>query len=197
MRNTITTPLAAALLIGLSATGAAAQEGRMHRHGADSTPDAMMCPMMGGMTMGGMMGPGMMPGMTGHGETGHAMMGGGTGMMMPGGPGPAMLLRMREPLGLAEEQVRQLEQIQESRSGAMQERMRATMEAHREALALLPDVEGYERALQTAADAMVDAHVEMIRAASEAGDVLTSEQRAELERLQHTMQQMMGAPAPR
>jgi Spy/CpxP family protein refolding chaperone len=146
---------------------------------------------MGGMMqmmqmMGeGMMGPGMME-----------MMGQGMGMMATGGPGPAMILRMGDALDLTDEQRSRLQTIQGEFSSSVQPLMAATMEAHQEAASALeggsPDFDAYERALRQAADQMVEAHVAMARAAAAARDVLTEEQRQQLQASMQMMRGMMG-----
>jgi VIT1/CCC1 family predicted Fe2+/Mn2+ transporter len=68
--------------------------------------------------------------------------------------------------------------------------------AHESAAAALegesPDFEAYERALSRGAEQMVLAHVAMARAATEACDVLTDEQRERLRGGAQMMQGMMG-----
>jgi Spy/CpxP family protein refolding chaperone len=53
-----------------------------------------------------------------------------------------------------------------------------------------PDWEAYEESLRAAADIMVQTHLAMARAAKEARDVLTAEQREELEA--HGLETMRG-----
>jgi len=146
---------------------------------------AMMQMMGQGMMGGGMMGPEMM-----------SMMGQGMGMMATGGPGPAMILRMGGALNLTDEQRSQLEAIQTEYSDAIEPLMAGAMEAHQNAAAALegdsPDIEAYGRALREGADLMVEAHVAMARAAAEARDVLTEEQREGLQGGMQMMQGMMG-----
>jgi Spy/CpxP family protein refolding chaperone len=63
--------------------------------------------------------------------------------------------------------------------------MEAAMEAHRTAASILetetPDLTAYATALNQAADHMVMAHVTMTRTALEARDLLTPEQREQLD----------------
>ncbi len=54
------------------------------------------------------------------------------------------------------------------------------------------DFVAYERALREAADQMVRAHVAMARAAAEGGDVLTEEQRQQLQGSIKMMRGVMG-----
>lgn len=121
-----------------------------------------------------------------HGHEGHGdQQRHGMGMMgehcmkMMGGPPPAMLLQHQEELGLSADQVRRIEQIQTEAAGASH--MGAVMAAHREAAELLhadrPDFAAYEAKLRAAADHMIQAHTQMARAAVQARDVLTPEQR--------------------
>jgi Spy/CpxP family protein refolding chaperone len=145
-----------------------------------------MMQMMGqGMMGGGMMGPEMM-----------SMMGQGMGVMTTGGPGPSMILRMGDALNLTDEQRSQLDAIQTEFTDSVEPLMAGAREAHQNAAAALdgdsPDLEAYERALREAADGMVEAHVAMARAAAEARDVLTDEQREGLEGGMQMMQGMMG-----
>jgi len=145
-----------------------------------------MMQMMGqGMMGGGMMGPEMM-----------GMMGQGMGMMATGGPGPAMILRMGDALNLTDEQRSRLEAIQTEYSDSVEPLMSGAREAHQNAAAALegdsPDIEAYDRALREGADQMVQAHVAMARAAAEARDVLTEEQREGLDGGMQMMQGMMG-----
>lgn len=166
-----------AALIALGCVPAQAQmHSMMHGQDADSMPSMEMA---GGMMMGGMMGQGMM-------ESGMMrMMGQGMGMMATGGPGPGALLRMRDALDLTDDQVRALESIRAELQSEMQGRMAAMMPAHKAASAALgggpPDWGAYEDNLRAAADVLVRAHVTMARAAREARDVLTADQRDVLE----------------
>ncbi|NIT86058.1 MAG: periplasmic heavy metal sensor [Gemmatimonadetes bacterium] len=170
----------------LAATGLTAQMPGMHRPPSDTVP-GMMGP---GMMMGGMMGQGMM----GAGMT--RMM--GMGMMATGGPGPTMLLRMRDALELTDDQVSRLEAIREDHSGDHRAAMGSAISAHRRAAEALhgasPDFQAYEDALGEAADHMVRAHVTMARASVQAREVLTAEQRERLHSGMRMMQEMMGEP---
>jgi Spy/CpxP family protein refolding chaperone len=125
----------------------------------------------------------------------------GMGMMaehckeMMGGLPPAMVLQHREQLGLTPDQVRRIEAIQARTGGG---HMQAVMAAHREAAEILqadrPDFSAYEAKLREATGHMVQAHVEMARATVETRTILTAEQRARLERMDHRgmMGGMMG-----
>jgi Spy/CpxP family protein refolding chaperone len=108
----------------------------------------------------------------------------GLGLVVTGGAGPTMLLSMQEALSLTDDQKTQLELIQAEYSKAAQLHMPGMLAAHDDLRAALegdsPDIGAYERALQDGADRMVQAHVAMARAAVEAGNVLSDEQRAQL-----------------
>lgn len=154
-----------------------------HRGMGQQQPGQMM-PGMG--MMSGMMGAGMMDqGML-------QMMGQGMGLMATGGPGPTLILRMRDVLDLSDEQVRDLEEIQDRSQG--QSMSESVMQAHTRAQQALagddPDFDAYESALRDAMDDMMQMHVEMGRATVEAKEVLTEEQRLRLEEIGHGM--MMG-----
>lgn len=180
-------------LLFLGATAADAQmHPMMHDQVADTTPSMEMARgmMMGGMMGSGMMGSGMM-----------RMMGRGMGMMATGGPGPTALLRMRDALELTDEQVSVLESMGADLQAQMRGRMTAMMTAHQAAAAALdsetPDWQAYEGNLETAADIMVRTHVMMARAALDARDVLTPEQREALDaRGMEMMQGMMHGMGP-
>ena len=117
----------------------------------------------------------------------------GVGIVVTGGPGPAMILSMGEAVNLTDDQRAQLEAIQAEYSEAAQPHMPGMIAAHQDVRAALegdsPDFGAYEHALQEAADLMVQAHVAMARAAEEARNVLTDEQ---LERLGSGMPMMYG-----
>lgn len=177
-----TATVCAVLALALASPAVSAQNQEMPRPPSDGMRG------QGGMMqrMGqGMMGGGMMQ-----------MMMGGMGMMGTGGPGPGMILRMGDALGLTDEQRAELEAIQEEYQETVAPMMSSMMEIHRDAAERLtgdsPDFDAYEGALREAADAMVEAHVAMARAASEARAVLTDEQRAQLQRGMQMMQGMMG-----
>lgn len=172
-------PLFLALLLTAPAD---AQHGGMGQQ-----QSGQMMPGMG--MMSGMMGAGMM-------DQHMQMMRQGMGMMATGGPGPTLILRMRDVLALSNEQVGDLEEIRDrSQSESMSE---TVMQAHRRAQQALagddPDFDAYESALRDAMDDMVEMHVEMARATAEAKEVLTEEQRTRLEEIGHGMMgnMMMG-----
>lgn len=146
-----------------------------------------MMQMMGqGMSGAGMMGPGMM-----------GMMDRGMGMMATGGPGPATILGMGDALALDEDQKTRLEAIEADYRSTVQPLMSQAMEAQGRAASALdgdpPDFDAYEDALHAATDPMIEAHAAMARAAFEAREVLTEEQRDKLAGGMQSMQGMMGA----
>jgi hypothetical protein len=167
--------VAAVLLLGSTAVQAQMHP-MMHGQATDTVPSMEMAR---GMMMGGMMGQGMV----GSGMMG--MMGQGMGMLATGGPGPAALLRIRDALELTDEQVSTLESMRADLQGQMQGRMTAMMTAHQATAAALnsetPNWDAYQGNLETAADLMVQTHVMIARAARDARDVLTDEQRETLE----------------
>ncbi len=116
--------------------------------------------------------------------------------MATGGPGPTLILRMRDVLDLSDEQVGDLEEIRDRSQG--QSMSETVMQAHSRAQQALagddPDFDAYESALRDAMDDMMKMHVEMARAAVEAREVLTEEQRLRLEDIGHGMMggMMMG-----
>ncbi|MDZ7780496.1 MAG: periplasmic heavy metal sensor [Gemmatimonadota bacterium] len=189
-----TTAMLALTLFGVTAVaGQAGGMQRMQGQMSDSTPSMGMAHgmMMGGMMGHGMMGSGMMP-----------MMGQGMGMMATGGPGPTTLLRMRDALELSDDQVARLQELEEAFQEETGSHMNAAMASHEEAARALqgdaPDLGAYQQSLQAAANVMVQFHAAMARAAIDAREVLTPEQR---ERLNTQGAQMMGdmmrGPDPR
>ena len=117
----------------------------------------------------------------------------GMGIVVTGGPGPAMILSMGEALNLTDDQRAQLEAVQAEYAEAAQPHMPGLMAAHLDVRAALegdsPDFGAYEHALQEGADLMVQAHVAMARAAEDARNVLTDQQ---LEQLGSGMPMMYG-----
>lgn len=191
--------LGAALL--LAAPGLSAQGGAMpgQQRGAMQGMQGMMGGGGGmGMGMGGMMQM-MGQGMTGAGMMGSGMMGmmgQGMGMMTTGGPGPVAILSMGDALGLTADQRSRLEAIQTEYGNTMGPLMTQAMDAQRRAADALqgdaPDFDAYKRALREGTDQMIDAHVAMARAAFEARQVLTEEQRTRLQSGMQMIQGMMG-----
>ncbi len=148
---------------------------------------------------------------TAQGQQGHDMNGGmmqgpemmHSGMIQEGmhgammtQPGPGMLLRLQETLGLSEEQVAQLEAMHEEARTAMQEHQEAArsarMQAHHAMMGDTPDLSAFESALEEAAMHDVQATVAMARVHVQAGDVLTEEQQATLATLIQGMHEMQG-----
>ena len=131
------------------------------------------------------------------------------GMMeMQGMPSPAMILQLREPLGLTQAQVQRIEAIRDRVEREHQPHMQAAMKAMREADGLLGaaalEQARYEAKLREAANQHVQAHLAMTRGWLEARAVLTPEQRSNLEfgvkvmrqMMQERMQGMMGGRRP-
>ena len=120
----------------------------------------------------------------------------GVGIVVTGGPGPAMILSMGEALNLTDDQRAQLDAIQTEYSEAAQPHMPGMIAAHQDVRAALeadaPDFDAYEHALQEGSDFMVQAHVAMARAAEEVRKVLTDEQLEQLGSGMAMMHGMMG-----
>lgn len=120
-------------------------------------------------------------------------MGQGMGIVVTGGPGPAMLLSMGEALSLTDAQKAQLGAVQDEYSKASEHHMPGLIAAHEDLRAALegdsPDLGAYERALQDGAHLMVQAHVAMAQAAQKARTILTDEQ---IEHLSSGMAMMYG-----
>lgn len=123
--------------------------------------------------------PGMGMGMMGMREAVHAH------------PGPGMMLRAAEELGLSEDQVERLEAMHESAHAAMDEHHEAAdaarERAHEAMMADTPDLDAFQAALEEAAMHDVAATVAMARVHMEAGQVLTEEQRAALTEMAEEM----------
>ena len=155
--------------------------------GLSAQEQEMPGPMVHGAIDGGMM--------MGEGMTSQMLqrVGQGMGIVVTGGPGPAMIMSMREALTLTDEQMAQLEAILAEYSEAAGPHMPGMVMAHEDVRAALegdsPDFVAYEHALQEGADLMVQAHVAMARAADEVRNVLTDEQ---LEQLGSGMAMMHG-----
>jgi Spy/CpxP family protein refolding chaperone len=131
---------------------------------------------------------------------GSMMQDGGHCMAMMGSTGPGMILRHAEHLDLSAEQVQRLEALRDRAHEGGMGHMKAAMDAHTRARALLdadrPDFDAYEAQLQEAAGHMVQAHTAMARVATEARGILTPEQRSQLEgmagEMSHGMQHGEG-----
>lgn len=119
------------------------------------------------------------------------------GMMQMKGmmPGPMVFLQLREPLGLTQAQVQRIEAIRGRVQREHQPHMQAAMQAMRDAERLLdvpaPDLSRYEAKLKDRANHHVQAHLAMARAWLDAREVLTPEQRSNLQFGVKVMQQMM------
>lgn len=129
-----------------------------------------------------------------HGEQGMGMcMAWGGDMMENLPPGPGMLIRAKDALGLTEDQVAQLGALQEEAHAEVQAHMRAAMQSRQEAMQALsgtPDLDAYKQALQTAHTEMLEAHMAMVRANVEAGAVLTEAQQKMLDTARSVMRAM-------
>jgi len=187
-----------ALLLALCAVPAAAQtQGMMGR--GEMPLGAVHRGMAPCITGGGVVSHGTMGATYGRGAAGVGMR--GTGAMMGFGPpgmtgwmgpiglegagtDPVALLGAADELQLSPAQRDRLDAIAGTERRDREEQMAVASDAYRRAAAALQegpaDLEGYERALQEAADAMVQAWVATARARSEAGEVLTPEQRTKL-----------------
>lgn len=177
--------------VALFAWGATPVAGQHMRMGAPGQQGGMMdqgmmqmCHAMMGRG-GGMGGHAMMGG--GGAMQGHPMMDGGgmMGMMQGLGPSPAALVGAADRLGLTPGQVSRLEALAMSSGESHQAHMDAATAARQEAAEALgadsADLDAYEEGLSRAADHMVQAHMDMVRAGLDATAVLTPEQRAELQ----------------
>jgi hypothetical protein len=187
---------AAMFMIGtlLTVSPAAAQQHEHPPAPSDSVaaPQAMdMMGMMGRMmtmmaqmhrTMGGGMAPGMM---------GEGMMGGMMDMDCP-----CLPLRLRGALGLSEDQVRRIGQIEERSRKEQAEHARLAMEAQRAGMAALhaqqPNLREYEARMREAASHGVDAQLALASGSVEARAVLTAEQREKLRSAMEAMGELMG-----
>jgi len=195
---------AAAMVLTLTVPGSAQQASGGGADAADTVPAAAPCPGgMGGMMgmepgrRGGMMGQGQghgrgMAGMRGRAtgggamyglQGGHGMRARGSGMMGGGmmGARPSALLARSETLDLSQDQVRRLEELQESERGMMRG-MRAEMSAVRTQLqdvlsADALDMDAYRAALEARADVMVGHRMRWARLSQQSLEVLTTEQR--------------------
>lgn len=127
-------------------------------------------------------------------HAGMEAMGPGMMAMMMEHPGPGMILRLRETLGLAEEQVERLEALHSAAREEMHTHMQAAAEARQRAHAAMqgdsPDLAAHEAALREAADHTVQARQSMARVHVEAGEVLSAEQRATLDTILGAMREM-------
>lgn len=172
MRRTLT------MLVALALAGAPAVAQGHHGAGADSSRGTSMMQGAPGMMQGGMM----------------QMMHGQGGLMMGMAMGPDMILRLRDSLELTEDQVGQLETLRDSvRSPLRQHMVQGTVGMHAASELLTsdsPDLDAYATRLREAASHMVQAHVAMARAAVEARQVLTPEQRERLSQARQMMHEL-------
>lgn len=105
----------------------------------------------------------------------------GMDMMQTVGPGPAALLSDGDRLGLTLDQKERLQALADQVSEEGGAHMQAAMAARARAREILtedaPDLAAYQGALQEASEQMVQLHVAYARAALEAREVLTPDQR--------------------
>ncbi len=121
---------------------------------------------------------------------------GGEAMMMRH-PGPGMLLRMEEALGLTEDQVAELEAMHAEARDAMQAHREAARTArtgaHEAMMADSPDLDAFQAAMEEAAMHDVQATVAMARVHLQANEVLTPEQQETLgARMKEMHENMQG-----
>ncbi|HEX7123503.1 MAG TPA: Spy/CpxP family protein refolding chaperone [Gemmatimonadaceae bacterium] len=111
-------------------------------------------------------------------------------------PGPSTILRMREALKLTPDQVQRLERIRDSVQQTRGPHQEQAMAALREASNILdepnPDLSRYEAKLKEAANHFVLAHVSRTRGWIEARQVLTEEQRSNVDFGLRVMQQLVA-----
>lgn len=119
-----------------------------------------------------------------HGMMMRAHAGHGGAAMMMEHPGPGMLLRMEEALGLTADQVTELEAMHAEAREAMQTHREAAQtartRAHEAMMADAPDLDAFQAALEEAAMHDVQATVAMARVHLQANEVLTPEQQETL-----------------
>ncbi len=187
MKTTIT--WLAVLALGLTAVPAAAQE--MDAQHETMSPMAGMCRMMQSMQAqhGGEMGAKMGGQMMGGQMMGGGMMGGG---MMGGMVNPGSLLAAKDILGLSADQVARLEELaKQSPMGGMQSMQghEGMMSQHGREGAGMKQGAGMKEGMKMQ-EGMMQQHMAARKAALE---VLTDEQRAQLETSMKLMHTMMGA----
>jgi uncharacterized membrane protein len=165
----------AAALVAATALSVGAQQQERH-HGAMGSQDSMMSHM--------------------HGMQGGMMQGGMMGMMQTMHPGPGMILGAADQLELTPEQKERLTALRDGMQSAHREHMQAAMASHQAAASALegdsPDLDVYRAQLETAAGQMVAMHVSVARAALEAREILSAEQRSQLENAVSMMRHMHG-----
>lgn len=115
------------------------------------------------------------------------------GMMTPG---PAMILRMRGPLGLTDAQATQIEAARDRMAMELQPHVEAARSARMDAASILqsptPDMPALEAALEDAANHEVQAELARSRGLLATRAVLTPDQRARLQLGMAMMHEMMG-----
>lgn len=127
----------------------------------------------------------------------HGGMGGMVGMMGMMGmmSDPMMILRLREPLELTEQQVQRIEAVHTRVQPQVHQSMQQSMQLHQQGMEALmgatPDPDRHDALLRQAAERMLEAHSRMARAMVEAQQVLTPEQRDDLRFAMRAMRSMM------
>jgi Spy/CpxP family protein refolding chaperone len=111
-------------------------------------------------------------------------------------PGPMMILQLREPLKLTADQVKRIEAIRDSMQRLHDPHMHAAMQAMHQAEQMLEapaaDLSGYEAKLKEGANHLVLGHLTMTRGWLAAREVLTPEQRNNMEFGMKVMKMMMA-----
>lgn len=163
-----------------------------HKHRSSSRGEDKTTMMCGGGKSG------MMPGMRtedmkpgAHADTVKHRMDMRSMMQMMGPPGPTMILRQKERIGLSATQVTRLQDLQKQAQSECMNHMHLAMSAHHAALPLLdaaaPDFTVFTAKLKEASAHMAEGHVAMAKAAVAAREVLTAEQQQKLKSRMHQM----------
>lgn len=131
-----------------------------------------------------------------HGAMQRGMMGGMGMAMMREHPGPGMILRLEESLGLSESQVEKLTRMHAEARAAMQGHMEEARAARARAHELMasesPDIDAFREALRGAAMHTVEAQTLRARMHLDAADVLDDTQRETLRSITSAMEEMHG-----
>ncbi len=165
--------------------GCGANGGKM-AHNQGTMSGGMMSGMMGGS--GGHMSGGMMSGMMG-GNGSHMSGGMMSGMMrgngshmsgMMGGMHSDKLLTFSEALGLSDEQIKKIEELELTHARALVDAQSAIRKAELDVQAArmqTDDIRGLKQALQQAAEAGIELEIMQVRQAAAINGVLTADQR--------------------
>jgi Spy/CpxP family protein refolding chaperone len=112
---------------------------------------------------------------------------------------PAMILNLRQSLGLTDEQIDRLEALRDNVRSEVRQNMMQGMQTMRAAQELLeaesPDLTVYQERLREAANDMVLARTAMAQAAVEARALLTTEQRDQLALARRMFHEIRGGTA--